>query len=644
MVFNMAEKKMINYKIKVGNPMQLGAVKTGEGINFALMLNGHERKPCSLILYEKGTMKVAAEISFTQEMWYGNICTMCLQGLSLSNFDYNYRVGNKVITDPYASLINGAGVFGENDMKKKTSAIYVDRFDWGDDEKPMTPFSESVIYRLHVRGFTMDKYSKVRKKGTFAGITEKIAYLKELGVTMVELMPAYEFNENDGVPKGKVNYWGYTSADYLMPKVAYSYKKDAKSAIDEFKTMVKELHKNEIEVCMEFFFREGTSPAYMIDCFRHWVIQYHIDGIHCGMNDDIRGAVSDDPYLSNTKIISYGFDRGSSSYGKHLGEANDVFMNISRKFLKGDEGTISDMAFRIRYNKDFAAPVNYMANNNSFTMMDMVSYSTRHNEENGENNKDGREDNYSWNCGVEGATNKKKVNQFRLKQLKNAWCMLMLCQGTPMIYAGDEFGNSCEGNNNPYCQDNAISYLDWRLQKKNNELFTFVKDLIEFRKDHQILHMEKPFKMNDQRSLGMPDLSYHSDRTWALDTDVFCRQFAVMLNGQYCRIEKKMPEENLYIAFNMYWEEKKLGLPTAGRGREWRLAFATEEEDKIIVDDRNVKLSRSVTMPPRSVAVFVSEVDEEVSREEAAERDARQKIAMEIEKKTQELKALKNQK
>lgn len=616
----MTNTKELKYTIKSGNPLQLGAVKTNDGINFALMVNSRERKPCSVILYEKGTLKVAAEIAFTGEMWYGNICTMCIQGISLNNFDYNYRVGNQVITDPYAAIINGGSVFGENDVKKKTSSVYVDKFNWGDDRRPMTDFSDSIIYRLHVRGFTMHRFSKVRKKGTFAGITEKINYLKELGITMIELMPAYEFNENVDMPEGKVNYWGYTSADYLMPKIAYSYKKDARSAIQEFKSMVKEMHKNNIEVCMEFYFDRSVSPAYMIDCFRYWVIHYHIDGIHCNMSDDIKGAVSADPYLSHTKIISYGFDNDEFSVNKHLGEVNHVFMNIARRFLKGDEGMVKEMAFRIRYNKDFATPVNYIANNDSFTMMDMVSFSTKHNEENGENNKDGTEDNYSWNCGFEGLTKRRKIYDFRLKQIKNAMCMLMLSQGAPMLYAGDEFGNSCGGNNNPYCQDNDISYLDWRLVNKHSELCEFVKMLIQFRKDHNILHLDKQMQLRDYRSLGMPDMSFHSDKTWTMDNDISGRQLGVMLYGKYCKIFKKCEEENIYIAFNMHWETKKLGLPIAGKSKEWKIAFSTDDVNKIVIDGRTVKFARSIELPPRSVAVLVSEESEEIKRGEQAER------------------------
>lgn len=600
----MVKSNEINYRIKVGKPMPLGAVKTNDGINFAVMVPGREEQRCSLILYKKGTMEIATEILFTNEMKFGKVYAMCIQGVLMNEFDYNYRIGNKVITDPYASMVNGGKTFGENNGAGKSSAVYVDKFNWEDDMHPDIKFSDSIIYKLHVRGFTMHRFSKTRKKGTFAGIIEKINYLKELGVTMVELLPAYEFNENG--KNRKINYWGYTDADYLMPKVAYSYKKDAKSAIHEFKTMVKELHKNKIEVCMEFSFGKDITPNYMIDCFRHWVINYHIDGIHCNMSDDIRGAVSADPYLANTKIISFGFESDDFSAHKHLGESNRVFMNVARKFLKGDEGQVNDMAFRIRYNKDFAAPVNYIASNDTFTMMDMVSYDRKHNEDNGEYNKDGIEDNYSWNCGFEGETKRKAVISLRRRQLKNAMCLLMLSQGTPMIYAGDEFGNSCSGNNNPYCQDNEVSYIDWRLIERNKEYFEFVKKLIKFRIGHNILHMEIPMQLKDYHSLGMPDISFHSDKTWSLEYDVLSRQFGVMFYGKYCKLCGKEIEENVYIAFNMNWEEKELGLPTAGKNKEWEQVFSTDEEYEALIEDGRAKLARMIKISPRSVVVLVS--------------------------------------
>lgn len=598
--------KGMKYSVKVGKPMPLGATKSANGINLAVMVAGKSNKNVSVILYEKGTLNVVTEIVFSKDMRFGKVYAMCIQGISLNEFDYNYRIGNQIVTDSYAVMINGGKIFGQNNAECKTSAVYEDRFNWEDDVRPNIMFSDNIIYRLHVRGFTMGRYSKVRRKGTFAGIIEKIPYLKELGINMVELMPAYEFNENSGVKNGKVNYWGYTDADYLMPKVAYSYKKDARSAIKEFKTMVKELHRNGIEVCMEFSFGSDITPNYMIDCFRHWVINYHIDGIHCNMSDDIRGAISADPYLTDTKIISYGFESDNFSDIKHLGESNRVFMNIARRFLKGDEGQVADMAFRIRYNKPFAQAVNYIANNDTFTMMDMVSYEQKHNEENGEYNKDGIEDNYSWNCGFEGETKRKSVLALRKRQLKNAICLVFLSQGTPMIYAGDEFGNSCGGNNNPYCQDNDVSYLDWRLVNKNKDYFEFVKNIIAFRKEHNLLHLDKPFRGKDYYSLGMPDMSYHSDKTWSLDSGVLNRHFGVMLYGRYCKLSGKEIEENIFLAFNMHWNKQSMGLPTAGRGKEWKQVMCTDERYEAVIEDGRKRLARAVEIPPRSVLVLVS--------------------------------------
>src|SRR5574344_322116 len=407
----------LNYKVKTGIPMPLGTMQTKEGINFAMIVPGKEDQKCSLLLYKKGTLDIITEIMFSDEMRFGKVYAMCIQGLNVNEFDYNFRVGNRVITDPYAKIVQGHKYFGQQDFVRRTSSVYVDRYKWDNDVRPEIDFADSIIYRLNVRSFTMSKYSKVNKKGTFKGIINKIDYLKELGVTMIELMPAYEFNEVDG---NKVDLWGYRNANYFMPKIAYSSKKDPKEAIHEFKNMVSELHKNGLEICMEFYFEDDVTPTFMLDCFRYWVINYHIDAIHCNMNDNIRGAISADPYLARTKIISYGFNSDEFSDIKHLGEFNTVFMNTVRKFLKGDEGQVQDMAFLLRYNKECAQPVNYVSNNDAFTLMDMLSYDRKHNEANGEYNHDGSNENYSWNCGYEGSTKRKSVIELRKKQYKNA--------------------------------------------------------------------------------------------------------------------------------------------------------------------------------------------------------------------------------
>ena len=443
-------------------------------------------------------------------------------------------------------------------------------------------------------------------------------YLKSLGVTMVELLPAYDFNEvivkkadpravkmtkEENIQEKKLDYWGYRPGDYFVPKVAYSYKKEPVAAIREFKTMVRELHKHGIEVCMEFHFDDRTPIPYMLDCFRHWVFNYHIDAIHCAMQPEVRRVVSEDPYLARTKIISYGFDNCIHKGFKRLGEYNQVYMGIARRFLKGDSGMTGEMAFRLRYNKDDVAAINYFASNDTMTLMDMVSYNQKHNEVNGEQNKDGRETDYSWNCGVEGATKRKKVVELRKQQLKNALACLFLSQGTPLLYAGDEFGNSCEGNNNPYCQDNDISYLDWRLAKKNAWLIDYIKELVAFRKNHKVLHLDCPLQCRDYYALGLPDLSYHSTQTWSLDTREEIRSFGMMLNGDYCTLSGGVAEDNLFLAFNMHWEEQKIGIPSAGKQKAWKVLFTTGESI-MNIEEKMEENPRYLTVPPRSVTIL----------------------------------------
>lgn len=613
----------LDYHIEVGNPMQLGAHKLDGGMNFA-MICPDETTPCTLILYHRDTKDILTEIVFTEEMRFGNIFAMLIQGLSFQNIVYNYRIGNQIHTDPYASLVYASGEFGSPLPYTKTCGFYQDKFDWSDDRRLNYAFADSFIYRLHVRGFTMGPASGTRKKGTFLGILDKIPYLQSLGVTMIELLPAYEFNEvitvkNHGIltaadsskkTEHKVDFWGYRTGDYFQPKTSYAYKKDPASAIKEFKTMVKVLHQKGIEVCMEFYFPDTVPVSYMLDCFRHWVFHYHIDGIHCGMSPEVRAIIQQDPYLARTKIISYGFEPQSAGNHVHLGEYNQVFMNTARKFLKGDSGTVKDMAFRLRYNKKGVSPVNYIASNDSMTLMDLVSYDKKHNEANGENNRDGREMDFSWNCGCEGATRRKSVQALRQRQIKNALAFLFLSQGTPLLYSGDEFGNSCGGNNNPYCQDNSISYLDWRFVKKNAWLLEYVQMLSDYRASHKILHLNQLLEGTDYFSLGLPDISFHSNQTWFLEGADQLHSFGVMLNGAYCKLSGTAPEETLFLAFNMHWEPQALGLPSPGRQKAWKLDFTTSDTEADITKEL-MEQSRYLTVPPRSVIVLSSFVTEE---------------------------------
>ena len=393
----------------------------------------------------------------------------------------------------------------------------------------------------------------------------------------------------------KINYWGYTDANYFAPKSAYCVGK-GQAVVDEFKTMVKELHKNGIQVFMEFYFMWGTSPYLIVDCLRHWVMEYKIDGISVNFDVAPINMIKKDPILSGIKIIGdrweivndYAEENGQD---KRYAVCSDSYMITARKFLKSDEGQVYDMTCKIKECRGDAGIIHYMSNHNTFTMMDMVSYERKHNEDNGENNLDGTDYNYSWNCGTEGPTKKKKIAELRRKQIKNAFAFLLLSQGTPMIYAGDEMGHTTKGNNNPYCQDNAISYINWNDLKTNNDIFEFVKMLISVRTTHKMLTMKNEPRMIDYKGLGNPDLSLHGVEPWKPDYNYVSRNFAFMYNEDY------VDEGKLYVVFNMYWEDEKFNLPALQKNKKWKLLFST--------DATEVTETRVAIVKERSVAVFV---------------------------------------
>ena len=463
------------------------------------------------------------------------------------------------------------------------------------------------MYSFHVRGFTKQRYSGVRHKGTFLGITEKAEYFKELGINQIKLMPAYEFTEMESVktharyrkkeelPK-RLNYWGYTKAFHFAPKRAYAATKDP---VREFKDMVKTMHRLGIEVLMEFYFPEGCNPRYITECLQYWVQEYHVDGFHVRGVQGICNLMATDPLFADTKLLNIYFPV-EEIYGKKnlpkkrmVAECNDGFMIDVRRFLKGDEESLKAFAERMRRNPKGSGLINYIASHDGFTLCDLVSYEERHNEDNGEQNRDGRVQNYSWNCGEEGKSRKKKILELRNRQMKNAWCMLLLSAGTPMILAGDEFCNSQLGNNNPYCLDNEISWLDWKGYKSgNSEMFRFVKDLIAFRKKHKILHMGQELSMTDSLSCGFPGISYHSSSAWYGELDGQNRKIGVMYCGKYAD-----EDELIYIAYNMHWMEHTFALPALPGGYRWNVALDTSEgileEDKwrLLPDSRQVQVS-----------------------------------------------------
>lgn len=608
--------------MKVETFQAMGAVPVKDGIVFSMERKNNEE--ASLLLYKKGSKEVIQEIPFPATNTIGDIVCVKAEKIASARYEYNFCIDGKVTLDPYAKVLIGTGKFGEEHPEghEVRCAMIVGNYDWEDDRKPQIAYEDAVMYSFHVRGFTKQRYSGVRHKGTFLGITEKAEYFKELGINQIKLMPAYEFTEMESVktharyrkeeelPK-RLNYWGYTKAFHFAPKRAYAATKDP---VREFKDMVKTMHRLGIEVLMEFYFPEGCSPRYITECLQYWVQEYHVDGFHVRGVQGICNLMATDPLFADTKLLNIYFPV-EEIYGKKnlpkkrmVAECNDGFMIDVRRFLKGDEESLKAFAERMRRNPKGSGLINYIASHDGFTLCDLVSYEERHNEDNGEQNRDGRVQNYSWNCGEEGKSRKKKILELRNRQMKNAWCMLLLSAGTPMILAGDEFCNSQLGNNNPYCLDNEISWLDWKGYKSgNSEMFRFVKDLIAFRKKHKILHMGQELSMTDSLSCGFPGISYHSSSAWYGELDGQNRKIGVMYCGKYAD-----EDELIYIAYNMHWMEHTFALPALPSGYRWNVALDTSEG---ILEEEKWRLlpdSRQVQVSSRTVIVLIGRKHKDV--------------------------------
>ena len=560
-------------------------------------------------IYEKGKNNEAARIPFENAQVIGNVFAMSIEGLDYKKYDYNFSIDGKIVTDAYAKALSGKEKWGivPTDIR---GSIVSSEFDWQNDAPLRRPYDETIIYRLHVRGFTKHVSSKAKHKGTYLGIVDKIPYLKELGITMIELMPAYEFNEMEShvatsmkgqfsIENPVLNYWGYTSGYAFAPKASYAYATKPGSEVEEFKYMVRELHRNGIEVSMEYFFPEGTNPTLILDALHYWVMEYHIDGIHANCEKAVMKMIQTDNLLSTTKIFTYNFATDTDFYAnvenKNLANFNDDFMVSARKFIKGDEDMLNTISYKIKANPPAVAVVNYVANHNTFTLYDAVSYDKKYNQANGENNRDGAVYNYSWNCGAEGDTRKRKINELRKHQIKNALSLVLLSQGVPMIYAGDEMCNSQKGNNNPYCLDNEISWTNWNTT-------AMAKEILEFRKQHKILHLSSEPRLMDYKSYGLPDMSYHGSKAWYADFSHFNRHFSVMYCGKYATIDGKEDEADLFIAYNMFWEMIKFGIPSARNKRQWKVVFATDSGFKEPSDG----IERMLQVPPRSIVVLMA--------------------------------------
>lgn len=619
----------------MGKIQPLGASPDGKGIQFAFVSAWQD---CGVIIYEKESGEELQRIAFPAEYRVGNIHTMCVHGLN-EEFLYAFYEGETVVCDRYARHFEGGRKYGDfTGLQERKACFQASDYDWGEDRNPNIPYEQSFVYCMHVRGFTKHTSSKVKNRGTFRGVIEKIPYLKELGVTTLELQPVYEFDEVYKAEEAyrteelhmqesgelKKNYWGYTNGYYYAPKNSYTAGEDSAA---EFCDLIKALHANRMEAVLQFYFPAEVTEWEVTDILRYWVTEYHIDGFHIKGQCAPMNLICTDPCFAQTKIWYYDFPENSSHTGtvqgliqrygqagsqqndRYLGIYKDDFCYAMRRFLKGDEGMVGTVLELMRNQPEHAGCINYITNYEGFTLMDMVSYDRKHNEENGENNKDGNDFNFSWNCGAEGTSRKKTVMSLRMKQIKNALCLLFLSQGTPLLFMGDEFGNSQGGNNNPYGLDNEITWLNWKNLDKNKEIYDFVKTLMTLRREHPILRKETQLRLMDYISCGCPDLSYHGEAPWMPNMEQYSRHVGLMMCGKYARIDRKTEDDSFYIGINMHWEKHEFSLPKLSKGQGWKCVLGTDHELKWSVSEDG----QSVELPPRSIYVYCSKIKDENS-------------------------------
>lgn len=600
---------------------------------------------CSLKLYRSKSEEAVANIPMNRIM--GNVFQVSVNNQKYKADSYLYQSKGKEFIDPYAKKIIGREKYGQFRYRDEKSRIRgsweIDSFDWDKDVPVFYRWADTILYKLHVRGFTKLSDISAKHRGTYLGIIDKVKYLKDLGITSLLLMPCVEFDEiiyenesifgkpnniiidkeNDkaeNLPDFKINYWGYTDKyNYFAPKASYASK--PAEASYEFKHMVKVLHQNGIEVLMEMEFKTSITQRQMIDCLKYWADEYHIDGFKINTEVISEALLQDDPWISEKKLITAdqrdcfrGYEAGYK-HNTRLASYNQNFLNDVRMFIKGDENKINSFIVRTSKGVTDAGVINFITDNNGYTLMDLFSYESKHNEDNREENRDGTDYNFSWNCGVEGKTKRKDIIALRLKMRKNAIAALLLSQGTPMIYSGDEFGNSQNGNNNAYCQDNPVGWIDWKAKKGQEEFFKFINQLILIRKTYTMLHYPTELRKMDYISCGCPDITFHGRKAWYLDYSGQNRALGIMICGKYAKLVKDKEEEDIYILYNMHWEPHIFDLPSMTSDTRWELIISTEEMGKGITSvwNKNNKNKESVKsevrqymIAPRSVTVFIN--------------------------------------
>jgi glycogen operon protein len=589
------------------------------------------------------------------------------------------------LIDPYAKALSGQFLPAKDGIIRPPKCVVVDdEFDWQGDRHLRRGLDETVIYEMHVRGFTRSKSSGVNHPGTYRGLVEKIPYLQSLGVTAVELMPVFEFPTNDCLGQGgeRPNYWGYDPMAFFAPHRGYAVSDEPGSQVREFKEMVLALHRAGIEVILDVVFNhtaEGNENGptlsfkglenrvyYMLEnggggyrnysgcgntlngnhpivremifhCLRHWVHNYHVDGFRFDLasilsrnrngdlvpNPPVVESIAEDPLLADTKIIAEAWDAAGGyqvgTFGSlRWAEWNGHYRDDLRRFWRGDFNMVGRLATRLAGSSDLYQAggrqpyhsINFITSHDGFTLNDLVSYNEKHNEANGENNQDGEWNNHSYNYGVEGPTRREAVEAVRLRQIKNMLASLLLSQGVPMLLSGDECRRTQSGNNNAYCQDNDLSWFNWKLVEKNASLRRFCAALIAFRRSEPTVRQKDFFRGQPSRPGGISDVSWYAPSGGAVDWSGNSRSLMCLLSAVPREEPELPPNHHVLMLFHAGSDARHFTLPAAARGLPWRLFVDTAAASpNDIYPDLNGPAAPAndiVTLESRSMMVYVA--------------------------------------
>lgn len=681
------------FKIRPGFFRMYGACVASNGVSFTI--NSHGATRCTLLLFKPQAPKPYARIPFPDSYRIGDTYSMLVFDIKPDEFEYAFSFDGpyepakgllfneeNVLLDPYSRAVTGQRKWGEKPEGGKDfeyrARVVKSNFDWGNIKQLEQPFEDLVIYETHVRGYTKDKSSGVSAPGTFAGLKDKIPYLKDLGINAVELMPIFEFDEMesarvvDGVQL--YNYWGYNTVSFFAPNTSYAFNEEHNHEGDELKSLIKALKENGIEVILDVVFNhtaEGNEMGpcfsfkgidnnvyymltpdahyynfsgcgnvmncnhpvvrnFIIDCLRHWAIEYRVDGFRFDLasilgrdqngapmaNPPILESLAFDPVLGKMKLIAEAWDAGglyqvgSFPSWNRWAEWNGRYRDDMRSFLKGDDGMAGNAITRITGSRDLYSPesrghkasVNFLTCHDGFTLYDLYSYNEKHNEKNGWNNTDGDNNGHSWNCGAEGETDDPNVNGLRRRLIKNAFAALLCSRGPAMFFAGDEFCNTQFGNNNAYCQDNIISWLDWSRLEEFKEIHDFVRHMIQFRKEHPILR-----KMTKPSSCQFPEISVHNGTPFNASTDYKTKLIGIMYAGGN---EEDTEDDIVFYCMNAYWEPLVMQLPVLPNGKHWHVDTNTNAEyfdGEDFTEKTELLGVNTIRVPARTTIILVAE-------------------------------------